>query len=57
MKSLFVRFAQDESGAAAIEYALIALIIGLGILVGAHSVKNALDAKYGAIASDVAALP
>ncbi len=32
MKSLFNRFVQDESGATAIEYGLIAAIIGVGII-------------------------
>ncbi len=30
--SLFTRFLKDESGATAIEYALIAAIVGLGLI-------------------------
>lgn len=55
MKSLFNRFVKDESGATAIEYGLIAAVIGLGILVGATTLKNAINAKYGTLSTDLAA--
>ncbi len=32
MQNLFARFVKDESGATAIEYGLIAAIIGVGII-------------------------
>ncbi|NBN64664.1 Flp family type IVb pilin [Microvirga tunisiensis] len=35
MKNIFARFAKDESGATAIEYGLIAALIGLAIIAGA----------------------
>ena len=34
MKTFVARFAKDESGATAIEYGLIAAIVGVGIIVG-----------------------
>ncbi len=37
MQNLFARFVKDESGATAIEYGLIAAIIGVGIISGAAS--------------------
>ena len=55
MKSLFTRFAQDESGATAIEYGLIAAVIGLGIILGATSLKDAINAKYNTIATNLGA--
>ena len=55
MKSLFNRFVQDESGATAIEYGLIAAVIGLGILIGATTLKNAINAKYSTLSTDLAA--
>lgn len=43
-------FIRDVSGATAIEYGLIALVIGLGILVGALSLKDSVNASFGDIA-------
>ena len=42
MKSFFARFAQDESGATAIEYGLIAAIVGVGIAAGLGPLKDSL---------------
>jgi pilus assembly protein Flp/PilA len=53
MKTLFSRFVKDESGATAIEYGLIAAIIGVGIIVSLGSVKNALNAKFNTIAGNL----
>ncbi len=50
------RFLACESGATAIEYALIAAVIGLGILTGAQTLKNATDAKYRGVATSVNAI-
>jgi pilus assembly protein Flp/PilA len=46
MKNFLARFAQDESGATAIEYGLIAALIGLAIVTGATLVGNNLDALF-----------
>jgi pilus assembly protein Flp/PilA len=53
MRSLFTRFIRDESGATAIEYALIAAVIGLGILTGAQGLKNAINSKYSTLSTDL----
>ena len=45
MRSLWVRFARDESGATAIEYALIATFVGLALVVGMTDLGNALNAS------------
>ena len=37
MKNLFSRFLKDKSGATAIEYGLIAAIVGVGIIVGSQA--------------------
>jgi pilus assembly protein Flp/PilA len=42
MKSFLARFAYDESGATAIEYGLIAAIIGVGIVAALTQVKTGL---------------
>ncbi len=43
MKSLIQRFWSDEDGAAAIEYALIAALVGVGIAVGATELGTDLS--------------
>jgi len=42
MKAIIKRFASDESGATAIEYGLIAAIVGVGIILGLQNLKNGL---------------
>ncbi len=53
---LIRRFLADQSGATAIEYALIAAVIGLGILTGAQTLKNATHAKYTGVSASVNAI-
>ena len=53
MKSLFNRFVQDESGATAIEYGLIAAIIGVGIIAALGNVKTALNTKFNTIGTNL----
>lgn len=40
------RFWRDESGATAIEYAMIASIVGLGIVVGLTNIEDALTETF-----------
>ena len=53
MSKLISRFVNDESGATAIEYGLIAALIALAIIVGAGSLGNTLNAKFDSIATKV----
>ena len=53
MTQFMKRFAQDESGATAIEYGLIAALIAVVIIGGATLVGNNLNAKFKAIATTV----
>ncbi len=53
MKNLFSRFAKDESGATAIEYGLIATLIGVAIIAGATALGGALNRHFQGIADDV----
>lgn len=46
MNSLVKRFIQDESGATAIEYGLIAAAISLAIITVAHSVAAQLKSSF-----------
>jgi pilus assembly protein Flp/PilA len=49
MKKLFARFAKCESGVTAIEYGLIATLIGVAIIAGATSVGTQLNTTFGTI--------
>ena len=53
MKSLFQKFVQDESGATAIEYALVAAIIGVGIVAALGTLKTSLNTKFNSIGTSV----
>ena len=46
MQNLFARFVSDESGATAIEYGLIAAIVGVGIIASLNTLKTALVATF-----------
>ncbi len=53
MKTLFARFAKDESGATAIEYGLIATLIGVAIIVGAGLLGDELNALFDDLSTEV----
>jgi pilus assembly protein Flp/PilA len=53
MKSLFARFAKDQSGVTAIEYGLIATLIGVAIITGATLLGNKLNDAFNGIAGAV----
>lgn len=55
MLKLIAKFRKDEEGATAIEYALIAAIIAIGIIASLGSVKSALNAKFTTISTAVSA--
>ena len=46
VQALFVRFAKDESGATAIEYALIAAGIGIAIITAVNALGTAISDKF-----------
>jgi pilus assembly protein Flp/PilA len=46
MNSLITRFAKDESGATAIEYGLIATLIGVAIIAGATALGSKLNSTF-----------
>ena len=49
MKNLIARFVKDESGAADIEYGLIAAGISLAIIGAVNGIGTSLSTKFGAI--------
>jgi pilus assembly protein Flp/PilA len=54
MTKFLSRFAQNESGATAVEYGLIAALIGVVIITGATALGSALNAKFKTIGTTVA---
>ena len=48
---IFARFAQDESGATAIEYGLIAALISVGIILAATALGTNLGVLFNGIAT------
>jgi len=53
MQNLFTRFIEDESGATAIEYGLIAALIAVGMIVGARAIGNKVNGKFAEVATAV----
>jgi pilus assembly protein Flp/PilA len=53
MKSLWVRFVRCQSGATAIEYGLIAAIVGVGIVTALTSLKTDLNATFGKVSTEL----
>jgi pilus assembly protein Flp/PilA len=49
MKTVITRFAKDESGVTAIEYGLIAAIVGVGIIAGLTTLKTGLNTLFGTV--------
>ncbi len=54
MSKLFARFREDESGATAIEYGLIAALISVAIIAGASTLGNTLNNAFVNISNKVA---
>jgi pilus assembly protein Flp/PilA len=53
MKSLFVRFVKNESGATAIEYGLIAAGISVAIIAVVNGLGTQLNAKFNSISTQL----
>ncbi|KAB2941791.1 MAG: Flp family type IVb pilin [Hyphomicrobium sp.] len=53
MKTFLARFARDESGATAIEYGLIAALIGVAIVSGASLLGKNLGLLFNNIAGNL----
>ena len=51
MKNFLARFAKDESGVTAIEYGLIAALIGVAIVGGAQAVGTNLDTMFTSVST------
>ena len=53
MKAFLIRFAGDGSGVTAIEYDLIAAIVGLSIIVGLITLSDGLSTLFGNAATNL----
>jgi pilus assembly protein Flp/PilA len=53
MKTLFQRFAKDESGVTAIEYGLIAALIAVVIITAVTSVGTTLSGTFNTVAAKI----
>ncbi len=53
MKGLLTRFLKDESGATAVEYALLAALIAVAIIGGATTLGTTIGTKFGEIATSI----
>ncbi len=51
--TMFSRFMKDESGATAIEYGLIAAIVGVGIILGLQNVRTELQNTLGKVQTEL----
>ncbi len=54
MQNLFSRFVNDESGATAIEYGLIAALISIAIIASAKALGTQLGTTFGVITTSLA---
>ena len=55
MKTLARRFIKNESGATAIEYGLIAAIVGVGLVAGLGTLKTNLNTTFTTVGSKLTA--
>lgn len=55
MKNLFSRFADDESGATAIEYGLIASLVAVAIIVALGALGDGLIATFEEVTESLSA--
>jgi pilus assembly protein Flp/PilA len=51
--NIIARFANDESGATAIEYGLIAALIAVGIIAAATTLGGSLSGIFGQISTEL----
>ena len=47
-------FADDESGATAIEYSMLSALIAIGIIAGLYDMRDAVDGLYKSFAAAMA---
>ncbi len=53
MNKLFSRFVKDESGATAIEYGLIAALVGVAIIAGVRALGTGLSGTFAKVTGNL----
>lgn len=53
MQTFIERFVGDEAGATAIEYGLIAAIVGIGIVVGLGALRDGLNNLFNNVKTEL----
>jgi len=53
IKTLLSLYARDEEGATAIEYGLIAALIGVGIIAGARALTGVINGMFSDVDSEL----
>jgi pilus assembly protein Flp/PilA len=53
MNKIFARFVKDESGATAIEYGLIASLIGVAIIAGVKALGTKLSGTFASVSGNL----
>ena len=53
MTNLVKNYINDESGATAIEYGLIAALVGVALIVGAGRLGTSINEKFGDVATSI----
>ncbi len=53
MTNLVKNYINDESGATAIEYGLIAALVGIALIVGAGRLGESINTKFGTVATAI----
>ncbi len=53
MKNFFARFIKDESGATAIEYGLIAALVGVIIITGVRNLGSKLNSTFANVSGNL----
>jgi len=53
IKDIISLYTRDESGATAIEYGLIAALIGVGIIVGAKAMTGSISSMFSDVDSEL----
>ncbi|MEQ1717600.1 MAG: Flp family type IVb pilin [Hyphomicrobium sp.] len=53
MKNIVSQFVNDESGATAIEYGLIAALVGVGIIAALQNLRTDLQNTFSAVSTEL----
>lgn len=53
MKTVVSRFIKDESGATAIEYGLIAALVGIGIIAALQTLRGNLQTTFNKVSTEL----